>query len=102
MTCFRGGGQQLPTRAAIAQLQPASMRAPVAEVFKRGKIISGCAASDAPHIEQLQLQLLQQGQGRHHAMSGATGLTFLEQRYVCLFDRLGTGYKMQVTFGCSC
>jgi hypothetical protein len=58
--------------------------------------MSGCAASDAPHIEQLQLQLLQQGQGRHHALSGATGLTFLEQRFACLFDRAGAGYRMQV------
>lgn len=101
MTCSRGGGQ-LPTRAAISQLQPTSARVPIAEVFKRGNILSGCAASDAPHIEQLQLRLLQQGQGRHHATSGATGLTFLEQRYVCLFDRSGAGYKMQVNFGCSC
>ena len=90
------GDCELPTRAAIMQLQPASVRVPVAQVFKGGKIMLGCAACDAPHIEQLQLQLLQQGQGRHHATSAATGLTFLEQRYLCLFDRAGSGYKMQV------
>jgi hypothetical protein len=95
MCCTRGDGE-LPTRAAITQLQPASTRVPVAQVFKGGKIMLGCAASDAPHIEQLQLQLLQQGQGRHHAASAATGLTFLEQRYLCLFDRAGSGYTMQV------
>ncbi len=90
----------LPTNAAILQLLPASTRVPVAQVFKSGSNLSGCAACDAPHIEQLQLRLLQQGQGRQHATSGATGLTFLEQRFVCLFDRTGFGYKMQVTHNC--
>lgn len=95
MSSSRGGGE-LPTRAAIAQMQPVSTRAPLAQVLKHGKVTPGCAACDAPHIEQLQLQLLQQGQGRHHATSGATGLTFLEQRFSCLFDRSGLGLKMQV------
>jgi hypothetical protein len=90
------GSSELPTRAAICQLQPASTRLPLAQVFKNGKVPPGCAACDAPHIEQLQLQLLQQAQGRHHASTGATGITFLEQRYACLFDRCGTGFRMQV------
>jgi hypothetical protein len=96
MKASRCGGGDLPTRAALGQMHPSSTRVPLAQVFKNGKVTPGCAACDAPHVEQLQLQLLQQGQGRHHASSGATGLVFLEQRYACLFDRSGTGFKMQV------
>jgi hypothetical protein len=86
----------LPTRAAIGQLQPASTRAPLAQVLKQGKVTPGCAACDAPRMGQLHLLLLQQGQGRHHACQGATGFTFLEQRFLCLFDSFGTGFRMQV------
>jgi hypothetical protein len=90
-----GGSDGVPTRAAILQL-PSNARAPIAVACKRGDAMPGCAASDAPHIEQLQLQLLQQGQGRHHSTTGATGLWFLHHRFLSVFDRQGTGYKMQV------